>query len=181
MKIEDGGVVVAVGKEPLTIVCFVEPDAAASKSLLLELTKAGRMLSREGMNNPRNGVARPTVRLLTVDVTAHPEAAAAEGLTSFPWMLLYDEGAKVGDVSVSGPRRDATEAIVNLVWERQEGPSTLVVSAEDAMGRVNSNRKPAHMVSVVGLFGEGDETSSAGQCFQRVAKLLRDHVQFLHS
>lgn len=65
--------------------------------------------------------------------------------------------------------------------ERQEGPSSLLVSAEDGMERINSNHRPVHMVGVLGLFGEGDEESAAFRCFLRVAKGLREHLLFVHS
>ena len=65
--------------------------------------------------------------------------------------------------------------------ERQEGPSSLIVSAEDGMDRINSNRRPVHMVGVLGLFGAGDEDSAGFRCFARVAKGLREHLLFMHS
>jgi hypothetical protein len=49
------------------------------------------------------------------------------------------------------------------------------------MDRINSNRRPIHMVGVLGLFGEGDEESAAFACFSRVAKGLREHLLFMHS
>ena len=65
--------------------------------------------------------------------------------------------------------------------ERQEGPSSLLVSAEDGMDRINSNRRPVHMIGVLGLFDKGDEESAAFACFSRVAKGLREHLLFIHS
>jgi hypothetical protein len=55
------------------------------------------------------------------------------------------------------------------------------VSAEDGMDRLNSNRRPVHMIGVLGLFDEGDEDSAAFACFSRVAKGLREHLLFMHS
>eukprot|EP01046_Picozoa_sp_COSAG06_P038344 COSAG06_NODE_4416_length_4286_cov_3.001433_2_plen_240_part_00 len=178
--IEDGDVQRAVADEALTIVAFIEPDTKAAEQLLPELVKAGRVLSREGMANGA-GVPRPPVKLMIVDATAHPTAGEKLGVKTMPWMLLFEGGASVGDVAVNGPRRQITEAIVNLVWERQEGPSSLLVSAEDGMARINSNHRAVHMVGVVGLFGEGDEDTAAFRCYMRVAKRLREHMLFMHS
>ena len=100
---------------------------------------------------------------------------------TLPWMLMFEKGKSVGDVTVSGPRRQITEAVVNLVWQRQEGPSIEVSSAEDAVRRINANRKAMHMVGVVGLFAEEDRGSEVAECYLRVAAMLRDQVLFMHS
>ena len=98
--IEDGDVQTAVAQESLTIVAFIEPETKAAAQLLPELVKAGRVLSRTGMTNGA-GVPRPPVKLMIVDATMHPAAGEGFGVTvkKLPWMLLFENGASVGDVS----------------------------------------------------------------------------------
>lgn len=65
--------------------------------------------------------------------------------------------------------------------ERQEGPSSLLVDAEDGTHRMELNHRPVHMVAVLGVFGKADEGSASFRCFSRVAKELREHLLFMHS
>lgn len=99
IAIEDGDVHKAVAQESLTIVAFMDPETNAAKQLLPELEKAGRVLSRKGMANGA-GVPRPPVKLMTLDASKHSTAAEKFGVKKLPWMLLFEDGASVGDVGL---------------------------------------------------------------------------------
>ena len=111
VTIADGDVQKAVAHESLTIVAFMEPETKAATQLLPELVKAGRVLSRKGMENGA-GVSRPPVKLMTLDATKHPTASEKFGVKQLPWMLLFEDGMSVGDVRL---RRMTSSACIRIV------------------------------------------------------------------